>query len=181
MYTRNACSQACAAVSALLPRITSLNLSFRYHKYDPFTPWERIFTAQHTTHTLTHLTTRDILDSELLGLLISHAPSLTDLTVGSMYVDTEDYKQRQWAVRRLHIKDFLLLESQGMEMLMRLPSSSAERLCVVVDGLELVSNSDEVSVVYVCACAHIHTMSQLAILLLALNPKPGTTKQRSIR
>ncbi len=146
------CPQACAAVSALLPRITHLNLSFTSNVYDHFSPWDKIFTPLHTTRTLTHLTTEETLDSELLDLLLVHAPALTDFKVESLSIDTQEYRQQQWAVRRLQFRSMYCVPGEGMEQqIVRLPSTSADQLCVKVQGLELGIKSYEVCVcMYVC-------------------------------
>lgn len=64
--------------SAYLPQLTSLSLIWG----DARKLWHLVFAAGTLATNLTHFTTDANLDDWLVGLLISHAPNLTHLTVG---------------------------------------------------------------------------------------------------
>ncbi len=71
------------SIAAHLPQLTSLDFSRQPERddVDPSLPWEQLFTAGSTSHTLTHLTTNCTLTDELVPMLLSHTPALSQLFV----------------------------------------------------------------------------------------------------
>ncbi len=85
--------------------------------------WPVVFSPATTSRTLVCLRTDGMLTDELLGLLLEHAPALTDLWVLSVDVKSDGYREREWVLRALKIRqgDVQLGELRG------LPRSTQER------------------------------------------------------
>ncbi len=154
----NATAEAvCDSVTALLPQITALELSNKYIEEDQPQTYalSLIFTPQSITHTLTRYSTTDVLTDQLVSLLVKHAPSLEQLTVRTISLDT-DHSSSTWGVKQLVFKGWkssaARLRSFGC-----LPASTAGQ--VEVAGLKVlhVNCTHEVSGLYwlqceVCEC-----------------------------
>ncbi len=95
------------SIGRSLPQLIALRVTedshYRLHEVQP--RWSYIFTAQSTSHTLTHFSTYNTLSDELLSLLVNHAPALTHLSVGTMLLTADTCRQRQWRVKELHAGD----------------------------------------------------------------------------
>lgn len=89
--------------------------------------WDVLFTPTSTTHTLTHFTTRAILDQPLLRALLRHVPNLTHLTVHSMAVTLTDESEKEWSVGVIQC----VSERCDLARLAKLPRSRAGRVEVV--------------------------------------------------
>lgn len=89
----------CASIAPYLTQITALNIDPQ-HNIDE----AAFFTALITTHTttLTSLETDAGLSDALLGLLLAHAPALTELCVGPVTVTSDQHRGKQWGVKQLH-------------------------------------------------------------------------------
>ncbi len=89
---------SCVSVAAYLPQLTSLT----FHPQDngqQANILSALFTA-HTT-TLIHFHTTAHLSDNALGLLLTYTPALTDLSVGPVTVESDEYSGRVWGVKRL--------------------------------------------------------------------------------
>lgn len=92
----------CESISALITQLTSLEFSACDHWPDP---WPVILSPETTTTTLTKLSTRYPLDDTLLGLLLSHTPSLTHLGVSEVILSWEGtYTGREWGLQQLCVE-----------------------------------------------------------------------------
>ncbi len=100
-FDAQALSDAYYSLGLYLPQLIALTVTELSHPQMPEAQprWSHIFTAQSTSHTLTHFSTYNTLTDRLLGLLVNHAPALTHLSVGGMSVASDTCRQRQWRVK----------------------------------------------------------------------------------
>ncbi len=89
---------SCVSVAAYLPQLTSLTFHPKgaFHRYDMLSA---VISTQTTTLTRLHTTAH--LNDNALGLLLAHTPALTDLSVGPVTVESDEYSGRVWGVKRL--------------------------------------------------------------------------------
>ncbi len=107
------------SIAQYLPQITHLVIDIpeiEVHDEPGHEPWPKLFTAAHRTTTLTHCTLTVTLTDELAVLLISHAPSITHLTVEGLQLAWQgepagwggdpneiDLTEREWSVEVLRV------------------------------------------------------------------------------
>ncbi len=137
------------SIGPYLPQLTHLTFPDMINEMDGSFCWPLVFTR--VSHTLTHLTVGDYgeLTDELVQLLLSYAPAVTDLTVCGLNFDNEYEGGQVWAVERLvnegHTDTWCLSH---------LPTNKAGKLSVTTTRPITVPVYEEVS-----EKAHTHTQT----------------------
>lgn len=126
------------SVSALLTQLRSLSLREHMPQDVSWHVGSRIFAQR--SQTLTQLTLqRALLNDQLVGLLLQHAPALQQLSVGSVSLEA-DHMDRQWQV-----KQFGVIRQPSMEQLARLPGSTCQgrvQIAMRADWVRLDARAD---------------------------------------
>ncbi len=130
--------EVAGAVGRFLPQLTHLH----YDSCTTITPWGALFTANNTTHTLTHFTTGAELGDELVSCLLQYTPALESLSVSGVSVLSDEYSEREWGVSELWVKS----GAPGSDVdLASLPVSRGGALRIHMDALALEAVGDQVS------------------------------------
>lgn len=119
-----------------LPQLTVLHVS---KVGGPAVTWGPLFTPSNKSQALRVFSTSERLSEQLLSGLLSHAPALKQLSVGSLAgagpMGIRDHSKESWAVEQLHVGDLTGQASAGcVATLMRLPRSTAAGRVQVTTG-----------------------------------------------
>ncbi len=146
---------SCVSIAPYLPQLTSLTLFPNAHNHTEL--FQTVFTQRSTT--LTTFNTNTPLTDELLGLLLAHTPALTDLNVGPVTVQSDQYCGRVWGVKKLDTVEHTLMTQRitvGSWALPYLPTCSTGTVLCVRE-YEIAITDEEVSLHHTHTHTHTHT------------------------
>ncbi len=141
--------QVAETLSALLPQLTHLHMRFfrSYPDDEADPPYYTLLSSPTPSHTLTHLVLQgQALTSEIVELLLEHAPALEHVTAGFLEVE-EDHSGEEWGVSELRVER----GGADAEYLVRLPKRrDGGKLAVYPQSVKIGVALDEVR-------THTHT------------------------
>lgn len=107
------------SVALYMPQLDSLDMGL-YDQEHVAAVYERLFCPASTSHTLTHFNTGNYLTDDLLDLLLTHAPALTQLDVIAFDEGLGDHSGKEWGVGQVRVL-LLTRPHPGITAILKLP------------------------------------------------------------